>query len=302
MIRGRDWAPTPLGCADDWPICLRVIVAAVVTSPVPMAVLWGADGITLYNDAFAALIGARHPALLGQETLAAWPEARALNERVFATVYGRGESLSFRDMELTVQRGGGAERIWANLDYSPVLDVAGKPCGVLAIVTETTHRVLAKRAIAEQHERLREMFEQAPAMIALLHGPDHVFTLANQAYRRLSPSGPLTGRPAREVHPELVGQGIITLLDRVYRSGEPFIGEGMPVQILDAAGHLQRHHIDFIYQPVRDGDGTITGIFAQGTDVSERVRIERQLREREAHLHGLNEALIKANDILAANA
>jgi len=68
-------------------------------------------------------------------------------------------------------------QLWMNLDYSPVLNEDGDPFGVIAIVTETTNKVLAERWLQGEQERLRRMFEQAPGFMAMLRGPGHVFAM-----------------------------------------------------------------------------------------------------------------------------
>ena len=96
---------------------------------------------------------------------------------------------------------GEAERVWLNLDYSPVLDEDGRPAGVIAIVVETTGRAKAQERLRSESERLRRMFEQAPGFVATLVGPDHVFGTANNAYRQLVDNRDIIGRPLREALP-----------------------------------------------------------------------------------------------------
>ncbi|HEY0038218.1 MAG TPA: PAS domain-containing protein, partial [Longimicrobium sp.] len=80
-------------------------------------------------------------------------------------------------------------------------------------------------------ERLTEIFANAPALIAVLRGPDHVFELANPPYLRLLGGRDVVGRPVREAVPEVAEQGFLALLDGVYRSGEPFVAMEMPMQL-----------------------------------------------------------------------
>ena len=111
--------------------------------------LWGADGIMIYNDAYSVFAGGRHPQLLGTKVLEGWPEVADLNRRVME-VGLRGETLSFRDEHLVLYRPGRPEDFWVNLDYSPLLDEYGKPAGVLAIVVETTERVRRREGVARE--------------------------------------------------------------------------------------------------------------------------------------------------------
>ena len=131
LIRAFDWTTTPLGPIAGWPQSLRTAVDIVLRSPVPLVMLWGRDGIMIYNDAYSVFAGGRHPQLLGSKVLEGWPEVADLNRRVM-DVGLRGETLSFRDEHLVLHRSGRPEDLWVNLDYSPLLDENGKPAGVLA--------------------------------------------------------------------------------------------------------------------------------------------------------------------------
>jgi PAS domain S-box-containing protein len=141
-IAAFDWAATPLGPIPAWPHSLRHTVALMLRSPAPMALMWGAQGILLYNEGYAAIAGGRHPAILGMKALAAWPEAADLNAQVIATCRA-GRALSFKDRHLTLHRNGAPEDVWLDIAYSPVLGDDDRPAGALAVITETTQRVLA---------------------------------------------------------------------------------------------------------------------------------------------------------------
>ena len=122
-------------------------------------------------------------------------------------------------------------------------------------------------------ERLRALFEQAPSFAAAVRGPDHVFEFANAAYYSLVGHREILGRSVAEVLPEVVDQGFVALLDRVYATGEPFVGNAIPIQFQNAPGAAPREvFLDFIYQPIREADGSVSGIFAQGHDVTAAAR------------------------------
>ena len=105
-----------------------------------MVLLWGADGVMIYNDAYAVFADQRHPRLLGSKVREGWPEVADFNDNVMKVVMGGG-TLSYRDQELTLHRSGTAEQVWMNLDYSSIPDDDGRPVGVIAIVVDTTEKV-----------------------------------------------------------------------------------------------------------------------------------------------------------------
>jgi PAS domain S-box-containing protein len=153
LIRTFDWSRTALGPISHWPQSLKTIVDLLLCSPVPMVLLWGPDGVMIYNDAYSSFAGGRHPRLLGSKVREGWPEVADFNDNVMRVCLS-GQTLSYSDMELTLYRKSAPEQVWMDLSYSPVHDEAGEPAGVLAIVVETTGRILAERALAKSEERL----------------------------------------------------------------------------------------------------------------------------------------------------
>ncbi|HET8996950.1 MAG TPA: PAS domain-containing protein, partial [Acetobacteraceae bacterium] len=131
LIAAHDWAATALGPIETWPQSLRTALGLILHSPVPIVMLWGEDGIMLYNDAYAAFAGARHPRLLGSKVREGWPEVADFNDNVMKVGLAGG-TLAYKDQELTLYRHGRPEQVWLNLDYSPVHDESGRPAGVIA--------------------------------------------------------------------------------------------------------------------------------------------------------------------------
>ncbi|MCR5874866.1 PAS domain S-box protein [Phenylobacterium sp. J426] len=145
----------------------------------------------------------------------------------------------------------------------------------------------AAAALAVSAE-LRRLFERAPALAVVLRGPEHIFDYANPGYRRLMGGRELEGRRLRDAVPELEGQGFIELLDQVYRTGRPFEGREIAIQLpRDDDGRLEDGYFDFVYQPIVDASGAVIGIFAQGSEITDRVLAERKLRASETRLAGM---------------
>ncbi|MBD2746904.1 PAS domain-containing protein [Microvirga sp. BT688] len=140
----------------------------------------------------------------------------------------------------------------------------------------------ANQALTEERQHLRGLFEQAPGFMAALSGPDHVFTMANAAYLRLIGRENIIGKSVREALPEVVEQGFLALLDRVHQSGQPFVGRSIRIVLEPSSGGApEERFLDFVYQPIFDTDGKVSGIFVQGHDVTEQKRNEQALRASE---------------------
>ena len=135
-----------------------------------------------------------------------------------------------------------------------------------------------------EKERLRQLFQQAPGFVCVLQGSDHVFELANDAYYQLVGHRKIIGHRLADVLPEVIEQGFLDKLDTVYATGKPFIGRAMPIELQRVAGsELEQRYIDLIYQPILDGRGNVTGIFAQGNDVTEAYTLAQEVAYQAAH-------------------
>nr|WP_302053921.1 PAS domain S-box protein [Sphingomonas tagetis] len=155
-IAAFDWAATSAGPIENWPNSLRTITAYVVHCPVPLVMLWGEDGVMIYNDAYSEFAGERHPKLLGSKVREGWPEVADFNDNVMKVGLAGG-TLAYRNHVLSLDRTGTGvfEDVWLNLDYSPVYGDDGRPAGVLAIVFEITDAVKAEQALRQSEARLR---------------------------------------------------------------------------------------------------------------------------------------------------
>ncbi|MDX3909960.1 MAG: PAS domain S-box protein [Sphingobium sp.] len=162
-IADFDWAATSIGPIDGWSPSLRTVVGFVLRSHVAMAVMWGTDGVMLYNDAYSEIAGGRDSSLLGSKVREGWSEVADFNDQVMKVGLSGG-TLSYRDYEMTLHRDGGPEQVWMNLDYSPLLGDDGQPAGVLAIVIETTDAHQTQLALEASEANLRFLDELGRAV------------------------------------------------------------------------------------------------------------------------------------------
>ncbi|GAA3965123.1 ATP-binding protein [Allohahella marinimesophila] len=287
LIEQNDWNRSPLGAPESWPQALQTVASLMLNSKFPMFVAWGSQLGFFYNDAYAAILGQKHPAALGQPFKTIWSEIWSDISPIIDKAMA-GESSFFENLPLTILRKGFTEQTWFTFSYSPVYCEAGHVAGVFCTCTETTRQVLAERERKDENDRLRDFFQQAPGIMAILRHANHTFELANTAYYQLVGGRDLVGRSVREALPEVEGQGLFELLDIVYSSGEPYVGRAVPVRLRrQPGGELEQRYVDFVYQPIRDSAGDVSGIFIEGSDVTEAIRANKALQDSEQRLRQL---------------
>jgi PAS domain S-box-containing protein len=268
-----------------WPQSLRTAVDATLGSAFPSILVWGPELVVVaYSDAYIDLIGSTHPRALGLPVFEAWPEIVEINGPRFADVL-TGETVSLHDAPYLLQRRGPdapPDECYFTASMSPIRDESGVVRGILSVLFETTlaHQARALEADRERllleaetsRRRLHELFRQAPAFIAVLRGPRFVFELANDEYQRFVRRGDLVGKPLFDVIPDARDQGFEELLQRVLETGEPYVGREQPITFVAADGRAaERRYATFVYAPLAEPDGSRSGVFVHGVDVTDAV-------------------------------
>ncbi|WP_426756398.1 ATP-binding protein [Myxococcus sp. Y35] len=182
----------------------------------------------------------------------------------------------------------------------PLLDLAPGAGGaislgvfVLLALMMTKLNVMLRKANAERAqllEREREarseaeagraqlhaLFRDAPACIILMKGPRHVYSFSNTMNNALVGRDDLVGKEARHAMSWAEARGFIALLDEVYRTGVPFVGNAMPFPRLLPNGQTQESYLNIVYQPTRNERGEVDGIAGFGFDVTDLVRARQR--------------------------
>jgi PAS domain S-box-containing protein len=265
-IQAFDWSATSLGAVETWPQSLRTAVDIIMASPVPMVLLWGPDGIMIYNDAYAGFAGNRHPQILGSPVLQGWPEVADFNRQVMQVGLA-GETLSFKDKHLLLNRRGVPEDAWMNLDYSPVRDESGTPAGVLAIVVETTPWVYAARAQRESESRFRTLADNIAQFAWMADETGSIFWYNKRWFDYTGTSlEEMKGWGWQKVHhPDHVDR-VVEKISRHFKTGEVW-EDTFPLRGRDGTYRwfLSRA------MPIRDESGKVVRWFGTNTDITQHL-------------------------------
>jgi PAS domain S-box-containing protein len=255
------------------------------------------------NRAYCETTGHSYDQLLGFPLMQLFPNPGESGEKLQTSLQqvletGETDTLPFLPYPITLASGETSNRYWTAV-HVPILSDDGRPEYVMQNTVDVTDFAwlreattlpfsslsVATRLIERTREAeaatadFRRMFQQAPAFFAVLSGPTHVFTFSSDSYTRLIGGRNVVGKPIREALPEVVEQGFVELLDRVYGEGYTHQAEGARVMLENQPGQPpEETFLDFSYNPIRDGAGRITGVFVQGVVQTESVRAAQRQR------------------------
>ena len=261
------------------------------------------------NRAYLAATARRWEDIAGRNIFDAFPaegDSRRILEESLLRCRDSGQVDMLPLIEYAIQRpahlGGGFEaRIWS-ATHTPIADERGETAYILQHTQDVTEIQRLKdvafggraptaaamlgddilqraEAVQAQSLQLRRLFMQAPSFMAVLRGPDHVFELVNNAYLQLIGHRDVAGRPLREALPEVVEQGFSDLLDKVLATAEAFVGRQIRVGLQRTPdAPLEERYLDFVYQPIIEDDGSVSGVFVEGVDITEQVQAQDQQR------------------------
>ncbi|MEO9257409.1 MAG: chemotaxis protein CheB, partial [Crocinitomicaceae bacterium] len=168
------------------------------------------------------------------------------------------------------------------LNARHVINETNKEQFILLAIEDITEQTAARKIIEESEKRskkerkvLHDFFTQAPAMLAILKEPEHVYEFANPAFMEFIGKDNLIGKTTREAQPDIAGQGFIELLDNVYNTGETFTAKEMPVMLDKGNGNHQKFYVNLTYQALKNHKDEIEGIWVFAYDVTEQVNARK---------------------------
>ncbi|HYW31868.1 MAG TPA: ATP-binding protein [Gemmatimonas sp.] len=290
LHRAKDWSATSLGPVERWPISLRTVARAVLAARQPCFLFWGRDLVQLFNDAYRPILGddGRHVQALGANGAEFWAENWAILGPEIAGVMAGGEATWHEDRLVPILRNGQLEEAYGTYGYSAVHDDAGAIAGVLVLCQETTRRVRAERAYAEQTRAMlaaqgqaARFLEQVADAYLAMDAEFRIITVNAAAERFLgAPRASFIGRTHWEAFPETVGSVIEAPYHRAMRDrvhvhlDTPYVGDGLDV------------HVEIDAYPTDDG-----GLALFWRDVTAQVRAREQLAAAETQLRMFADAI-----------
>ena len=302
-VRAFDWGLTAIGPVSEWTETLLGAVNMMLSASHPILLLCGPELILLYNDAFRPILSDRHPEALGDRGREFWTDVWPVVGEQLESVLNDGQTVSFQNALVPILRNGKLEEAYFSYNYSPVFEPDGQIAGIITICQDVTSATIADRergeavsalrarqdeldkslrALSAERARLLSIVQQAPVFFALLEGPAHRITMVNPHYLSLVGGRDVLGKTIAEALPEAVEQGYLAMLDGVFTSGEPIKGQGARFDVTWAASQApDERYVDFVYQPLREADNSVSGIIVMGVDVTDNKRAQKALIQNE---------------------
>ncbi len=137
---------------------------------------------------------------------------------------------------------------------------------------------------------LYNSFMNAPAGIAILKGDTHIFEFANAEYEKLVDRRITIGKTVQEIFPEIEQQGLLDILNKVFTTGEPFIANEFPVELIDErTGKMVLRYYNSVVQPIKDEKGNTDRLLSHGVEVTQQVEARKLIEESESRFRMLSE-------------
>jgi PAS domain S-box-containing protein len=293
LIRSKDWSDSVFGAPDTWSQSLRVTLGIVLNSKFPMFLWWGPELVCFYNDAYRPSLGkkGKHPEILGKKGEEAWPEIWPIIQPLLQQVIdGKGATWSENQL-IPFYRNGKIEDIYWTFSYSPVYDEYGMIAGILTICQETTAIIASFKKLEESNSRYINNIMQTPTAMCILRGKNHIVEIVNEPMLQLwgKQSIDIMNKPIFEGLHETKNQGLEDLLNNVYLTGEKAEANECPIQLI-RNGEIETVYVNFVYDALKEGDGTISGIVAIAIEVTAQVVARSKIEQNEQRLQIVLEA------------
>lgn len=284
-IRSLNWQATPAGSPQTWPQSLVTTLNILLSSHIPMFIVWGPAGTLFYNDACQPLAGRAPAQAIGhpaQEVFAGtWHTLASTFEQVM-----QGTMLNLPEVTMPIYRDGYTVTCSFTFSCIPILNETGAPGGMLVTATENAASIMA------DYNKIHNILLQIPIGILIVRMPGYLIELANESYLQMAgrESGNPTGHSLFEAYPELSGQRIQQIIDQVLQSGRSHIENGMPIKEFRHSRAMTAY-FNLLFYPLHEPDGTTNGVMLIGREVTDIVLENKRMEKSENYYRRLADTI-----------
>ncbi|MDO9376880.1 MAG: CheR family methyltransferase [Ferruginibacter sp.] len=270
--------------------------------------------VEIANETFLTYAGKKEKDIIGQSLFASFPGIRSILRPHLLSVLATGQPYIRNEIEVSLVRLGSLGTYFFNCLCKPLVEDGNKVTGIVCVVNDVTEVVMTRKRLEAQALMVENLLMTAPGFISTLRGPDHVYQLVNDQYQQLFGNRQIQGLPIMQALPELKGQGFDLILDEVYATGTPYVGNEIPISLSRDLGlQPELRYFNFSYQPMYDENKKVYSILVFGYEVTEQVNaknkniedhvlreknLDEKVQQRTHQLSVANELLYTKNEEL----
>jgi PAS domain S-box-containing protein len=253
----------------------------ILQAPVAMCILKGpSHTVEIANERMLELWGREEA--MGKPIFELLPDARNEGfEDLLNGVYQTGQSYKAFGVPVTLHRTHGWTTVYCDFLYEAFREPDNSISGVMAVATEVTEQVIARKKIEESEEQVRALVESAPFPIGVYVGKEMRIQIANQTILDIWGKGnDVIGKLYTEVLPELENQKIFEQLEKVYTTGVPFHAFNQYLDLI-VNGETRPYYFNYSFTPLRDASGKVYGVMNTGADVTDLNFAKKKIEDSE---------------------
>lgn len=251
----------------------------VASAPFPIAVYTGREmTIARANQAIIQVWG-KGSDVIGKTYFGLLPELESQDiYPSLLTVFDSGIPFHARNQRVDLTMDGVLTTFYFNYSFTPLHDTSGNIYGIMNTAADVTDLFLAKQQVEQSEANFRNMITQAPVAMCLLLGPEHRIELVNDAMMEIwgKHYDDVIHLPVFQALPDAKEQGLETVMNMVFETGEPFYAFEQPVSLI-RHGKPDIVYQNFVYQAHRGNDGTVVGVLAISINVTDQVVARRDV-------------------------
>lgn len=255
-------------------------------APAAIAVVEGPEYVfTICNSLYEKMFSRTGKQLVGHTIRQVFPAAddQTIYE-LFDKVNSSGETYVGHELPINIKDNGKGRTGYYDIVIHPVKDTIGKVTNLMLHAVDTTLQVLAKQKTEASEKQFRNVLLQSPSIFVILEGADMIITFVNEPLlTSWGRTAEIVGKPLLEALPEIKDQPFPGLLREVYNTGTVYNGKEEKAVIVRNGIPFDAYY-NYVYQPIFETDGTISGITIMANDITEQVTARKKLERSAAEL------------------
>jgi PAS domain S-box-containing protein len=261
-------------------------------APVAIVIFRGSQFLIEFaNDFYLQILG-KSEHIIGKPLFESFPELKDQGlKEILDGIMQTGIPYNINEHEFLVERNNNKEQLFFNCAYQPLRENDNIITGVIVVFSEVTEQIIARKLVEDSEKRYNSVFMKSPFAFAIMKGIEMTVVLANESIKEIWKKGDnVIGKGLFEILPEVVDQGFPEIINNVYTTGIPFYGYEMQI-FINRNNKLEECYFNFVYQPYREADETISGIVLIAYEVTEQVLVKKVVAESEIKFRSMTDLM-----------